>query len=363
MEHMTDSSMYGNNHNADNTSTASTSRPASHGAAPSRAAGHDRLPRSAAGRGDGLSSFARWLHPEIVKEIRSWADHDQLAPLHDSLVAHTNPRTFLDAYSEAMVACHLLRQEAPFRFEVETPNGKHCDFELAVDGQRCYLHLKRLTGNGHRHHRQSTLSSRLRYLEGIQRPFDVKVRWPQHLSEPQMQQFVQSASEAIQRGHVGDEFIIRDESGRELGGVLIQAPWEGEHVRLSVGIAEGFADEAPRIGKLMKRAARQFMPGAVNVVLVCGEDASRQHDFEDALLGSHIERWDRHPPQGRRIAHGRAADGFWHEARYKDCQAAGWFLFNPASDELRCSLYVREHADMSPDLAARLNELFETADE
>lgn len=360
---MTDHSMYGNNgYESDYTHTAGNAnghRSNGHNRPADRPISSGRVRRPQA---DGLSSFARWLHPEVVREVRSWADHEQLAPLHASLVAHTNPRTFLDAYSEAMVASHLLRHNMPFRFEVRTPNGKHCDFELAVDGERCYLHLKRLTGSPV-HRRRTTLSSRLRYLEGIQRPFDVKVRWRDRLNEAQLQQFVQHASRVIQRGHVGDEFVIRNDAGEELGGVLIHAPWEGSHVRLSVSAPDGFSDDAPRISKLMRRAARQFMPGGVNVVLICGEDVSRQQDFETALLGSHIERWDRHPPQGRRIAHGRDADGFWHEDRYNDCQAAGWFHFNPGSDELRSSLYLREQADMSPDLAARLRELFDTADE
>ena len=62
----------------------------------------------------------------------------------------------------------------------------------------------------------------------------------------------------------------------------------------------------------MRKAYRQFMPGATNVILICSSHVEDAEDFATALLGSHIERWDAHPPQGRRVAHGRDADGFWH---------------------------------------------------
>ncbi len=312
------------------------------------------------GAADGLSRFSEWLNPELVRQIRTWQSHPQLGQLHASLVAHENPKNFLDAYAEAMVARHLLQHQTSFRFEVSTPQGKHCDFEIELGGRKVYLHLKRLTAHGSARN-GTTISSRMRYLEGIKRPFEVKVRWQERLTERQMQVFVRTASQFIQQGHVGDEYTVRDESGAELGGVLIQAPYEGPHVRLIVGTPTGFVDQTQRLSKLMRRAARQFMPAAVNVVLIGGEDNSHITDFESALLGSHVERWDRFPPTGKRIAHGRDADGFWYDKKYLDCKAAGWFDFKPDADRLSCRLYLRENVDLPPAIESSLTDLFDTA--
>lgn len=309
---------------------------------------------------DGLTRFGQWLNPELVRQIRAWEAHPELGRLHSSLVGHVNPKTFLDTYAEAMVARHLLQHQIPFRFEVLTPHGKQCDFEIELGGRSAYLHVKRLTAERSEHN-GATISSRMRYLEGIRRPFEVKVRWQDRLSERQLQTFVRDASQFIQRGHVGDEFVVRDETGAELGGVLIQAPYDGPHVRLVVGTPDGFVDQTHRISKLMRRAARQFMPGATNVVLICGEDNSHITDFESALLGSHVERWDRFPPQGSRIAHGRDADGFWHDKKFIDCKAAGWFRFKADADRLSCRLYLRENVDLPPGVESGLTDLFDTA--
>ena len=62
------------------------------------------------------------------------------------------------------------------------------------------------------------MSSRLRYLERIARPYVVKVRFPDNLTDQQMQRFVVSAAEFIRQARVGDELVIRDDDGAELGG-------------------------------------------------------------------------------------------------------------------------------------------------
>jgi len=63
------------------------------------------------------------------------------------------------------------------------------------------------------------------------------------------------------------------------------------------------------------------------------------------LLGSHIERWDAFPPRGRRVAHGRAADGFWADRRFHESQLACWFRLDADTDEIRTRLWKREAAE------------------
>lgn len=308
----------------------------------------------------GLYRFRERLHPAVARQVMQWQDHPELAELCASLLAHTDAKPFFDAYAEAMVARHLIDEGCELRFEVPTPAGKQCDFQVQRQGEEFFLHVKRLD-NERPLRRRLAISSRLRYLERLPRPYVVSVRWHEGLSDEQMQQFVQEAAAFIGQASVGDEQTVRAESGRELGGVRIVAPWEGTHVNLTIGLPSGFIDQTQRIRRLMKRAYQQFMPKATNVILICsslGEDAE---DFETALLGSHVERWDAHPPRGRRIAHGRDADGFWHEARHGESRAAGWFQFSPRCEGLTCQCWHRMDPAPDPGIAELLGDLFELA--
>jgi hypothetical protein len=52
---------------------------------------------------------------------------------------------------------------------------------------------------------------------------------------------------------------------------------------------------------------------------------------ETALLGSVIERWDRFPPRGHRVAHGRADDGFWSRGRCEMSSVVAWLPVDGSS--------------------------------
>jgi hypothetical protein len=306
----------------------------------------------------GLERYASHLHPAILADIEKWTGHPQLAKLHAALTAHRTRKNFLNAWAEAIIARHLLRRGCDLEVEVPTPSGKACDFRVTLGGQEFFLHVKRLeTDRPGR--RKLTISSRLRYLERINRPYVVGVRWREGASDEQMQRLVRSASDFILHARVGDELVVHDDEGREIGGVLIVAPWEGPHVSLAIGLPSGFIDEAPRMRKLLRRAYRQFMPRAANVILICSSHADEHEEFENALLGSHVERWDAFPPRGRRIAHGRAADGFWQGQTCADSAVAGWFPFALEDERPRARLWFRPGALLDEDLRSTLRALFD----
>ncbi len=307
-----------------------------------------------------LSSFANELNQQVVQEILEWRWKPSLRRLLSALESHTNRKAFFDTYAEAMVARHLLAQGCDLTFEVRTPAGKHCDFEVRADGQVFYLHVKRLDTNRppHNARRMMTISSRLRVLERIKRPYIVQVRWNEGLSDEQMQRLVMQASEFITHAHVGDEMKARDHDGREIGGVRIVAPYDGDHVSVTIGLPSEFVDQASRFRRLMHRAYQQFMPKAVNVILICSGHPEDARDFEDALLGSHIERWDAYPPRGKRLAHGRASDGFWHGQRFSESRAAVWCLAEPHRDSIDCRLWLRESPSFQPEMNNLLLRLF-----
>ena len=305
----------------------------------------------------GLDRFRHELHPGVADEVAGWASDPQLGKLFASLQAIRDREKFLNTYAEAMVARYLLTRDCRLQVEVLTPAGRTCDFEVSCGGQRFFLHVKRLNTD-RAVQKRLTVSSRLRYLERINRPYVVSLRFDDDLTDQQMQRFVTSASDFIGHARVGDEIVIRDDDGAEIGGCRIVAPWQGSRVSLVIGLPSGFIDEVPRIRRLLRKAYQQFMPGAANVILICSSHVEDTDDLSTALLGSHIERWDAHPPRGRRVAHGRASDGFWHRQRFPESAAAGWFHFWPQAAVLQCRLWIRPESPLEPAMQKTLVDLF-----
>ena len=86
--------------------------------------------------------------------------------------------------------------------------------------------------------------------------------------------------------------------------------------------------------------------------------------MENALLGTVIERWDRFPPRGHRVAHGRAEDGFWSRGQYEMSTLVAWFPID-ASAPARVwerSPFGTGHAP-APAAAALLREVLQAARE
>ncbi|MBX3373525.1 MAG: hypothetical protein KF817_06810 [Phycisphaeraceae bacterium] len=290
-----------------------------------------------------LGQFSDIVHPAVARDIAGWTGAHPLAPLRETLRSHQRDRTFLDLLAEAIIARTLLAEGCALTREAPTPEGRGCDFRVVADDQSFYVHVKRLVTDGT--DRQVTISARLRLLERIMRPYIVSVRWRDGVDDRQMQRLVREAEEFIRHARVGDELVVHDDAdGSEIGGVLIVAPWDRPHVSVMIGLPEGFADETIRMRRLLARAWRQFMPRARNVIILATSHERDAADMDAALLGSHEERWDRFPPRGSRIAHGRAEDGFWNGDQREDSRWAGWFRFDPAAPDLHVRLWFRDAA-------------------
>ena len=295
---------------------------------------------------DGLTRYQAELDPRLLERVRAWEAHPQLWSILERLQSHQHRRPFMDAWAEAMVADRLQREDCELAVEVPTPGGKRCDLRVRRDGLEFYIHIKRLHAG--RRSRRIRISPRLRVLEGIRRPWLVRVRWPEGLTDADMQELVVRCSEFLRHASLGDELTVRAASGRELGGIRVVAPWEGETVSLAIGLPDGFQERGERIRRLMERASRQFMPKSTNIVLVGTPFADDLADFDTALLGSSVEEWNPRESPGQRMNWGRANDGFWRPRVRESSRIMGWFRFRPMVQQLRCTMRFRD--DQKPQL-------------
>jgi len=271
--------------------------------------------------------------------VRGWFDDDELMPLAARVFGATGREGRDAALTEAIIARHLRARGCRLRFEVPTPNGRSCDFEVTLDGLVFALHVKRLRGSDPA--RRLRIPRRLRALESIDRPFVVALRWQQALDDDGMRRLVDEAGGFILDAQLGDELVMRDDGGLEVGRCRILARAEGRVVSLVLGLPTGFGEDVPRVQKLLRKAYQQFMPRMINVILI-GARADDEREIETALLGTPAERWDILPPRGETVAHGRADDGFWSGRHFDESRLAGWFTADRGGRIARSRVWSRD---------------------
>jgi hypothetical protein len=242
---------------------------------------------------------------------------------------------------EAAVAERLLSHDARFAFEVPTHAGRTADFLVHFQGSAFHLHVKRWRPPPEDRPVRLKVPPRLRELERVRRPFLVGVRWP---SGPRLlSRFVSEATSFLRQASVGDELVVRadpdDPASAIAGGVRVLAPWPGERVVLTLGLDAALDDESRTLKRLLRKACAQFMPGASNVIAICGgasaaddaRDGGHFRIIDQALLGTHVERWDLFPPRGQHVAHGRGDDGFWSGGRFPQSRVVVWCPFDASN--------------------------------
>ncbi|MEE2680907.1 MAG: hypothetical protein VX641_00885 [Planctomycetota bacterium] len=221
--------------------------------------------------------------------------------------------------AEARVARRLLKTGCDIAHELPTPNGRTCDFGVQMGDQRFFLHVKcpQILQVPH-----PPLPSFLRVIEQVPRPYLVEVGWREDLNAQQLTDLAMAIRTFISVATIGEEYLHRDRGGRVAGTARMVATVEGEKAVVSVLSYRTKAIE--RVGRVLERAYDQFMPGGENVILVLTEDSMHDRLVDLALLGTHVERWDRIPRGNRTVAHGRAEDGFWSGQRYDRSRVVSW---------------------------------------
>jgi len=193
-------------------------------------------------------------------------------------------------------------------------------------GTRLAMHVKELGGTATPAQRvpawlQSMASLRRGVVVGLDRsdlPAGGRLGRPTAAARAQLGQF-------LRRGSIGDVLAIpgRDTISRDAHALLrILGPVADSHGEIEFvqgASADPFLDAA-RIRRLLDRAFAQFMPRMANVIALFGPH-DRAMALDIALHGRPMERWDRFPRRGERVAVGRSDDGFW--ARDSRPESAG----------------------------------------
>ena len=227
---------------------------------------------------------------------------------------------------EIEVLQRFLTLGASVRVEVAVPGGRPIDLVVTLGDVVLAVHVKRLVIRTGRTFQPPTAFDPLR---SVPRPYLVGVAWqtetpPSPLEVEDMQRFLRSA-------RMGDRHPVRDSNDRVLGSLEVLAPSANQDPEARsrvepIGITDPDADErlVERTGRLLRRAYHTFAPGFENVSVLAGGGFDAERLIDRAILGGHVERWDRLPRIGQRVAHGRDDRGLWTGRHYERSQLVAW---------------------------------------
>lgn len=289
------------------------------------------------------------MDPKVLAHLRRELDDaDERLACADASAAQLDRARSIAA--EVLVATRLLESGCEVEHEVETPNGRHVDFRATKAGASLSIHVKRAPQPTLRD-AQVSVPPAWRTLETVSRGVVVAFSLARNLRGKALHAALDDAFRFIEQASVGDETLLRDSEGRTAVRLRVIAPSTGARAELVADLSASFDDHVPRFQATLRKAFVQFMPRAENLIVVCGSMGGIEA-FATALLGSHIERWDRRPRVGELVAYGRAGDGFWSgEMRNQSRLAVYW----PIALDAGPLLFLRESRTTRP--AARSVEL------
>jgi hypothetical protein len=243
------------------------------------------------------------------------------------------------ACAEIMVAQRLLDAGCALEREAETPSGKHVDFLAVRDGTALHVHVKRAPQPTLRD-ASIVVPQAWRSLEQVRRGLVVALSLARNLRGRALQHALADAFPFLEQASVGEELSIKDGEGRTVARLRAIAPSAGGAVELVADLSSAFDNHVPRFQSTLRKAFTQFMPRGENIIVVCGSSGAVEA-FATALLGSHIERWDKRPRVGELVAYGRGGDGFWSGAMRNQSRMAVYWPMAKGSGPL---LFLREGA-------------------
>jgi len=294
------------------------------------------LERLAADFADHERDWSLRIDPKVLRGYRRELD-DSGAMLASASAAPAQLDRCRSIASEAMVAARLLAGGCEVEHEVETPNGRHVDFRATRAGASLCVHVKRAPQPTLRD-AEVSVPAAWRTIETVERGLVVAFSLSRNLRGRALHEALDAAFDFVEQASVGDELVIRDGEDAPRARLRAIAPAPGGRVELVADLSSSFDDHVPRFQATLRKAFSQFMPRAENLIAVCGSSGGVEA-FATALLGSHIERWDRRPRAGELVAYGRASDGFWSGQLRNQSRLAVYWPLAAGSGPL---LFLRE---------------------
>ena len=274
--------------------------------------------------------------PRLLRRFRLDLDAI-LEALSAGELAPTRLDAVRTACAEIMVAQRLLSAACMIEREAETPSGKRVDFRASRNGAVLHVHVKRAPQPTLRD-ASVVIPHAFRALEEVPRGLVVAVSIARPLRGKAQARGIEEAREFLEQASIGEELAVHDAEGRTAARLRAIAPSTGRHVELVADLSSAFDDHVPRFQATLRKAFSQFMPHGENLIVVCGASGSIEA-FATALLGSHIERWDKRPRIGEMVAYGRGGDGFWAGAMRNQSRLAVYWPMAKGSGPL---LFLRE---------------------
>ncbi|NBX25819.1 MAG: hypothetical protein EBQ99_07195 [Planctomycetes bacterium] len=293
--------------------------------------------------------------PALVQELRRTAVRgvDRTTRTTLQRLEHRLDRATADRLpavaAEVLVALRVIRAGCSVEAETPTPTGRTCDFRLERQGQRLFVHVKRLQLEPFDPPSiPAPLRSRLRVARGVR----AVLRWDARLDRGSLQRLGGAVAGFLRQGAIGESLVVKGPGERELGGVRLDRPTD----RLELRVERPDRTAAlERLDRLLDRAAQQAMPGQPNAIVVVGSCAADADLLDQCLLGSFVARWDRLPRRGERQAFGRDDTGLWSGRAARDLTLACWVEMQEARAVPRLSagqLWLRGEPAPSPASAA-----------
>jgi hypothetical protein len=287
-----------------------------------------------------LDARANRLNPRVVEEIKSWSNHLELSKILRNLQS-AQGQHFFDFYAEAVVARHLLQKGCELAVELRTQSERTADLQVSMGGSRFYAHIKRLNPDKESH-KDIIVLNRLQPLRNITRPIILYCQFWRIPSDAEMQAVYRQLRPFAESADVGESIALNDGSGNDIAEFQIGGANGGTTLRFFINFGVTVLDENKRLYKKLSEAYKQFMPGALNVILVTSSLADDIKDFESALLGDTKEA--------------RTNNGFWSANKHPESTIVGWFDFGCRNDYVSFRMWYRGNCQV-PELVKKSFEM------
>ncbi len=264
----------------------------------------------------GLELYEKNLHLEVIADVKGWSTHPELSKLLKKLQSIKDWQKFKDHYAEAIVARHLISHRCEIKIEVPTVNGRCADFQVLKGNNMFFVHIKRLNFGKEMQH-DLNVSKRLDSL----RKRGIGFIFYKSLTDQEMQHFYKEAKKFSKGARMGDTKVIISKTGEILG--ECDKAKDGQSTTAYSG-KDG--NDSDRFSSKISDAYNQFMPDAVNVILVTSawQDYASVEDLQEAV------------------------DDFWFAGKHCCSNIIGWFKFDPRRNSTDFKLFFRENNERPP---------------